>query len=137
MLRSKAPTATGIGINVGGGAATITSPQDRNDTTSSSKRMFPFRQDTASPTATTFRDQQQQEEVKVSVSNLRKLYSSLLEELAPLHHELGSNTNSSNKNANYRWKNNGTITVDGADDTDTIIPTLRIIPCSRGDWWLA
>eukprot|EP00984_Skeletonema_dohrnii_P004038 scaffold1382_cov91-Skeletonema_dohrnii-CCMP3373.AAC.1 len=133
MLRSKAPPATGI--NVGGGAATITSPQDRNDNSSPSKRMFPFRQDTASPTAT-FRDQQQQEEV--SVSNLRKLYSSLLEELAPLHHELGTsspavggaysdssvsnavnnhNSSNGNKNANYRWKNNGTITVDGADDT--------------------
>ena len=141
MLRSKAPPATGIGsgigINVGGGAATMTSPQDhRNDNSSPSKRIFPFRQDTASPAAT-FRDQQQQEEV--SVSNLRKLYSSLLEELAPLHHELGTSSpavggaysdssvsnaannhnssNSPNKNANYRWKNNGTITVDGTDDT--------------------
>ena len=79
---------------------------------------------------------------EISVSNLRKLYSSLLEELAPLHYELGTgnpvnntggNTNSGNnndstngdtksgsggnKNANYRWKNSGTITVDGTDDT--------------------
>ncbi len=82
---------------------------------------------------------------EISVSNLRKLYSSLLEELAPLHYELGtgntvvinngSSTNGdntsisdstngdtksgggNNKNANYRWKNSGTITVDGTDDT--------------------
>jgi len=66
---------------------------------------------------------------EISVSNLRKLYSSLLEELAPLHHELGTGNNNSDNNnsdshnnttalsnANFRWKNTGTITVNGTDD---------------------
>lgn len=86
--------------------------------------MFPFRHHpdtstantTTTATTTSFRDCSEE----ISVSNLRKLYSSLLEELAPLHHELGTSSTSNNtttKNANYRWKNNGTITVDGTDDT--------------------
>ena len=52
------------------------------------------------------RDQLSNEEL--TVNNLRKLYSSVIEEMAPLHHENGTN-------ANYRWKNSGTVTVDGSD----------------------
>lgn len=71
--------------------------------------------------------QQQHIEEELSVSNLRRLYSSLLEEIAPLHHEMGTgNANTttssvngkknSNINTNWRWKNQGTITVNGSDD---------------------
>eukprot|EP00571_Detonula_confervacea_P013434 CAMPEP_0172306468 /NCGR_PEP_ID=MMETSP1058-20130122/7534_1 /TAXON_ID=83371 /ORGANISM="Detonula confervacea, Strain CCMP 353" /LENGTH=152 /DNA_ID=CAMNT_0013018361 /DNA_START=224 /DNA_END=679 /DNA_ORIENTATION=- len=51
-------------------------------------------------------------EEELTVTNLRKLYSSLLEEMAPLHHEIGTGDN----NANYRWKNSGTVTVNGSED---------------------
>ena len=51
---------------------------------------------------------------EISVANLRAIYCSVLEDLAPLHHELG--TCSSSQHNNYRWKNVGTITVDGSED---------------------
>ncbi|KAL7491112.1 hypothetical protein ACHAWT_000563 [Skeletonema menzelii] len=130
MLRSSkaSPSASSSNTNINNDStATMTPRQDhRNDnSSSSSKLVFPFRSSDSS-----FREQKEE----ISVSNLRKLYSSLLEELAPLHHELGTSSSSpaavdaannnnnnttinSNKNANYRWKNNGTITVDGTDDT--------------------
>ena len=48
----------------------------------------------------------------LTVNNLRKLYSSLLEEMAPQHHEIGTG----DKDANYRWKNAGTVSVSGSDN---------------------
>ena len=54
----------------------------------------------------------------LSVSNLRKLYSSLLEEMAPQHYEMatGSSTEVGKSISNIRWKNTGTITIVGDDD---------------------
>lgn len=49
---------------------------------------------------------------ELTVANLRKFYSSLLEEMAPLHHSVGTG----DKNSNFRWKNSGTVSVDGDDD---------------------
>ena len=54
---------------------------------------------------------------ELTVTNLRKVYSSLLEEIAPQIHELGSN-NTSNSNSNYRDPTNtGVVTVDGDEST--------------------
>lgn len=57
-------------------------------------------------------------EQDLSVSNLRKLYSSLLEEMAPQHYEMatGSSTDVGKSVSNIRWKNMGTITILGDDD---------------------
>ncbi|KAL3790031.1 hypothetical protein HJC23_011387 [Cyclotella cryptica] len=57
-------------------------------------------------------------EEELTVSNLRKLYASLLEEMAPRHYEMGTAFPSSNNNKNnhFRWKNQGTITIEGDDD---------------------
>jgi hypothetical protein len=62
--------------------------------------------------------QKQQRQQELSVSNLRKLYSSLLEEMAPRHAEMGTGrtTNTNSKISNIRWKNSGTITISGDDD---------------------
>ncbi|KAL9186333.1 hypothetical protein ACHAXT_005571 [Thalassiosira profunda] len=49
---------------------------------------------------------------ELTVTHLRQIYSSLLEELAPLHHEIGTGGN----DAHYRWKNAGTVTVNGSED---------------------
>jgi hypothetical protein len=143
MLRStKAPPSASNGSNNGGTATRPLTPrQDRNDTptNNNSSKLFLFHSDSiiinpnTNNTTSSFREHSHQATEEISVSNLRKLYSSLLEELAPLHHELGTtttntnnNTNNTNtnvtatknsNNANYRWKNNGTITVDGTDDT--------------------
>jgi hypothetical protein len=62
---------------------------------------------------------QPRQQQDLSVSNLRKLYSSLLEEMAPRHAEMGTGrtcTNSNSKISNIRWKNAGTITISGDDD---------------------
>jgi len=54
---------------------------------------------------------------ELTVTNLRKVYSSLLEEIAPQIHELGS-TNNANSNSNYRDPTNtGVVTVDGDEST--------------------
>ena len=53
---------------------------------------------------------------ELTVTNLRKVYSSLLEEIAPQIHELGSNN--TNSNSNYRDPTNtGVVTVDGDETT--------------------
>ena len=52
----------------------------------------------------------------ISVTNLRAIYCSVLEDMAPLHHELGTCSSSQHNSNNYRWKNAGTITVDGSED---------------------
>ena len=55
---------------------------------------------------------------ELTVTNLRKVYSSLLEEIAPQIHELGSCTNNINSNSNYRDPTNtGVVTVDGDEST--------------------
>ncbi|KAL7518829.1 hypothetical protein ACHAWX_003635 [Stephanocyclus meneghinianus] len=51
---------------------------------------------------------------ELNVSNLRKIYSSLLEEMAPRHYEMG--TVFPNNNNHFRWKNQGTISIEGDDD---------------------
>ena len=52
---------------------------------------------------------------ELTVTNLRKVYSSLLEEIAPQIHELGSSNAS---NSNYRDPTNtGVVTVDGDEST--------------------
>lgn len=67
-------------------------------------------------------------EEELTVTNLRKVYSSLLEEMAPLHHEMGTGFSSAGDRSssssaaaaesasNFRWKNTGTVTVNGDDD---------------------
>lgn len=82
---------------------------------------------------------------ELTVATLRKLYSSLLEEMAPMHHEIGtgnlisndvciknSSSNSEgskNNNLNaWRWKNQGTILVNGSDDegvSESAIPPMQ------------
>ena len=47
---------------------------------------------------------------ELTVTNLRKVYSSLLEEMAPHHHEIGTDNNT------IRWNNSGTVTVEGSED---------------------
>ena len=65
----------------------------------------------------TFRRPKDTKEHDLSVSNLRKLYSSLLEEMAPRQAEMGTGLSDSSKSvSNIRWKNMGTITIDGDDD---------------------
>lgn len=55
---------------------------------------------------------------ELTVTNLRKVYSSLLEEIAPQIHELGSCTNNTHSNSNYRDPTNtGVVTVDGDETT--------------------
>ena len=46
---------------------------------------------------------------ELTVTNLRKVYSSLLEEMAPHHHEIGTDST-------IRWNNSGTVTVEGSED---------------------
>ena len=56
----------------------------------------------------------------VSVSTLRTVYSSLLEDMAPLHHARGSSSSRGGPggegDANFRWKNAGTISVRGSEE---------------------
>jgi hypothetical protein len=60
----------------------------------------------------------QTKEEDLTVSNLRQLYSSLLEEMAPLHAEMGTGFHSADmgSSSNIRWKNSGIITIQGDDD---------------------